>query len=168
MSLLQYIDHSDLQPAATLHDKYPTVRLVHSNEFRPVPGRQEKRFDNLGRNNYVDHETGRTPLDRPSFNLDAEQQAEASYHYSNYRLVGDAPSDGDSSTQVPQSPSLVSPVSPVAAQQQAASPNPSRSLPPGWQERRTHEGRVYSFDCMSNLDICLGAGKMKPMLIVLS
>lgn len=42
-------------------------------------------------------------------------------------------------------------------EQQAASLNPLGSLPAGWEERRTSEGKVYFVDRKSNLDSCLGA-----------
>ena len=164
MSLPQYIDASDSRPVATLHDESPTVYSVHSDEFGSLPGRWDRRFDYLGRNYYVDHKTGTTMLDRPSLRAhqDTKQQGEASYHHNSYQLIDESLSDGDSSTQVS------SPMSPVAAQQRAANPMPFRPLPPGWEERRTQEGSVYFFDCKSNLDISLGAGKMKPILLVLS
>ena len=42
-------------------------------------------------------------------------------------------------------------------EQQAASLNPLGSLPAGWEERRTPEGKVYFVDRKSNSDSCLGA-----------
>lgn len=42
-------------------------------------------------------------------------------------------------------------------EQQAANLNPLGSLPAGWEEKRTSEGKVYFVDRKSNLDSCLGA-----------
>jgi len=157
----QHMHHSNPQPIASLHGQGPTAGFsTHSDEFGPLPVGWERRQDHLGRNYYVDHNSRATTWHRPSFNQgvnNVEQQAEATQardHHNRRQLVDEAFGDGDTSSQVSRSSSAMSH---VPAPPPAASSDPLGTLPSGWEERRTPEGRVYFVDRKSSLGFCLGA-----------
>jgi E3 ubiquitin-protein ligase NEDD4 len=162
--------HSNPQPISSLPGQGPTAGFsTHSDEYGPLPPGWERRQDHLGRNYYVDHNSRTTTWHRPSFNQvvnNAEQQVEASQardHHNRRQLVDEALGDPETSAQVSRSSSAMGH---VAAQQQTASPDPLGSLPAGWEERRTPEGRIYFVDRKSTPEH-LSRRKHKRTLILL-
>jgi len=168
----QHHPHSNPQPVSSLSlpGQGPTAGFsTHSDEYGPLPPGWERRQDHLGRNYYVDHNSRATTWHRPSFNQvvnNVEQQAEATQardHHNRRQLVDEALGEVDSSTQVSRSSSAMGH---VAAQQQTASSDPLGSLPAGWEERRTPEGRIYFVDRKSSFEY-LSRRKGKWILIFL-
>jgi len=163
----QYVHaHSNPQPVSSLPGQGPTAGFAtQSDEYGPLPSNWERREDQLGRNYYVDHNTRTTTWHRPRFNQvvnNAEhQQAEAnqaSDHHNRRQLVDEAFGDLDAPSQVSQTVTV--------PQQPTPSSDPLGSLPAGWEERRTPEGRIYFVDRRSSLEY-ISWHKHKSVLILL-
>ena len=151
--------HSNPQPVSTLPGQGPTAGFAtHSDEYGPLPPGWERRQDHLGRNYYVDHASRTTTWHRPSFNQgvnNIEQQAETTQardHHNRRQLVDEMLGDPDSSAQISRSSSSMGQVAPPPPQQPPSSTDPLGSLPAGWEERRTPEGRVYFVDRRSSFE----------------
>ena len=135
------------QVIATVPGQGPTVNFnPYVDEFGPLPSNWERRQDHLGRNYYVDHVSRSTTWHRPSFNQNVnttEQAAEqniARDRHNQRALVDDMLTD----TASPAQDTNVNRQSSAAPP--PASSDPLGSLPAGWEERRTPEGRVYFVD----------------------
>ncbi|KAF8162997.1 hypothetical protein B0H34DRAFT_303508 [Crassisporium funariophilum] len=129
------------------------------DQYGPLPPGWERRIDPLGRTYYVDHNTRTTTWNRPSASAavnnsaqDSETSAARDQHSRriladdlleasnpSYRASG-AP--GQSTT----SPSQAAPETPAAIATNTATTAGSGSLPNGWEERYTPEGRPYYVD----------------------
>ncbi|KAJ2930055.1 hypothetical protein H1R20_g7022, partial [Candolleomyces eurysporus] len=120
------------------------------DQFGPLPGGWERRLDPLGRTYYVDHNTRTTTWNRPSASAavntstqDSETTAARDQHAR--RLLADDLLEAASNT----ASSSVTPAQPQPADaipQHTATTAGSGSLPHGWEERYTPEGRPYYVD----------------------
>ncbi|KAF8803555.1 HECT-domain-containing protein [Phlegmacium glaucopus] len=129
------------------------------DQYGPLPPGWERRIDPLGRTYYVDHNTRTTTWNRPSASAavnnsaqDSETNAARDQH--SRRILADDlleannPSYRASTVPEPQ----LAPAQPQAAEQPAAistgtaTTAGSGSLPNGWEERYTPEGRPYYVD----------------------
>jgi len=129
------------------------------DQYGPLPPGWERRIDPLGRTYYVDHNTRTTTWNRPSASAavnnsaqDTETNAARDQH--SRRILADDlleannPSYRSSTVPEPQA----APAQPQATEQPAAistgtaTTAGSGSLPNGWEERYTPEGRPYYVD----------------------
>lgn len=123
------------------------------DQYGPLPNGWERRLDPLGRTYYVDHNTRTTTWTRPSLsaavntsNQDSETNAARDQH--SRRILADDlleasnPSYGGSTT----GPSSTSAATTPSIPQGTATTAGSGSLPHGWEERYTPEGRPYYVD----------------------
>ncbi|KAG6335883.1 hypothetical protein ID866_3220 [Astraeus odoratus] len=131
----------------------PTV-----DQYGPLPAGWERRLDPLGRTYYVDHNTRTTTWNRPSPNQnvnhvvhDTETNAARDQH--SRRLLADDMVDASSTqpgTQRTASATAQATATNTSTAALAASSHVttagSGSLPPGWEERYTPEGRPYYVD----------------------
>ncbi|EIW85244.1 HECT-domain-containing protein [Coniophora puteana RWD-64-598 SS2] len=128
------------------------------DQYGPLPAGWERRIDPLGRTYYVDHNTRSTTWNRPSANQNVNNSAQegetnAARDQHSRRLLADDMVDtqGNSSFRA----SSASPPAPAAGGTGAANAVAtgnntttagSGSLPAGWEERYTPEGRPYYVD----------------------
>ncbi|KAI6028340.1 hypothetical protein F5J12DRAFT_959304 [Pisolithus orientalis] len=128
----------------------PTV-----DQYGPLPPGWERRLDPLGRTYYVDHNTRTTTWNRPSSNQSVnhvvhDNETNAARDQHSRRLLADDMVDvGNAQATTHRTPSTAA--SPNAATTAIAAGNNitttgSGSLPPGWEERYTPEGRPYYVD----------------------
>lgn len=128
----------------------PTV-----DQYGPLPPGWERRLDPLGRTYYVDHNTRTTTWNRPSSNQSVnhvvhDNETNAARDQHSRRLLADDMVDvGNAQATTHRTPSIAA--SPNAATTAIAAGNNitttgSGSLPPGWEERYTPEGRPYYVD----------------------
>lgn len=126
----------------------------HEDQYGPLPTGWERRIDPLGRTYYVDHNTRSTTWNRPSQSQavnthaqDGETNAARDQH--NRRILADDMLEQNTAT-VGRSQSVAPNQHNTAAAALAASNNVtttgSGSLPAGWEERYTPEGRAYYVD----------------------
>ncbi|KAG8899505.1 hypothetical protein FRB99_006689 [Tulasnella sp. 403] len=118
----------------------------------PLPPGWERRVDHLGRTYYVDHNTRTTTWNRPNHNHVASNAAattqtetEAARAGHNRRILADDLLDSQNSTinrSSSATPAALNQVLPGSGQTTAG----LGSLPPGWEERHTPEGRPYYVD----------------------
>ena len=149
-------------PSSTQVTQSPQMRNFNPNvdQYGPLPPGWERRIDPLGRTYYVDHNTRTTTWNRPSASAavnnsaqDTETSAARDQH-SRRILVDDlleannpsyrassAPDPQAAATQQPQTPEQ-----PAAISTSTATTPGSGSLPNGWEERYTPEGRPYYVD----------------------
>jgi E3 ubiquitin-protein ligase NEDD4 len=130
------------------------------DQFGPLPENWERRIDPLGRTYYVDHNTRSTTWTRPSSNQTANHNAQegetnaARDQHSRRILADDLLEANNNPPATYRAPSTTAPPAtqptPTAAAAIAASTNTttagSGSLPAGWEERYTPEGRPYYVD----------------------
>ncbi|KAG8903064.1 hypothetical protein FRC01_009341, partial [Tulasnella sp. 417] len=131
----------------------------------PLPPGWERRVDHLGRTYYVDHNSRSTTWNRPNTNLPPQQAAQAAQNDTdaarmghNRRILADDLLDAQGSA-INRTPSAT-PGGGALNQQQPQQQQPPPplmgsngqttagvgSLPPGWEERHTPEGRPYYVD----------------------
>ncbi|PFH52377.1 hypothetical protein AMATHDRAFT_2113 [Amanita thiersii Skay4041] len=120
----------------------PTV-----DQYGPLPPGWERRIDPLGRTYYVDHNTRSTTWNRPSQSAAANTTAQnsetnAARDQHARRVLADDLLEANSNTYqntagTPQPPAVISTGTTTAG---------TGSLPHGWEERYTPEGRPYYVD----------------------
>jgi E3 ubiquitin-protein ligase NEDD4 len=130
------------------------------DQFGPLPENWERRIDPLGRTYYVDHNTRSTTWTRPSGDIAANNNAQegetnaARDQHSRRILADDLLEANNNPPAVYRGPSVAAAPAttptPTAAAAIAASNNTttagSGTLPAGWEERYTPEGRPYYVD----------------------
>ena len=129
------------------------------DQYGPLPPGWERRIDPLGRTYYVDHNTRTTTWNRPSASAavnnsaqDTETNAARDQH--SRRILADDlleannPSYRASAVPGPQQAATQSQTAeqPAAISTSTATTAGSGSLPNGWEERYTPEGRPYYVD----------------------
>ena len=129
------------------------------DQYGPLPPGWERRIDPLGRTYYVDHNTRTTTWNRPSASAavnnsaqDTETNAARDQH--SRRILADDlleasnPSYRTSTVPEPQAAAAQPhpPGQPAAISTGTATTAGSGSLPNGWEERYTPEGRPYYVD----------------------
>ncbi|KAJ7632408.1 hypothetical protein FB45DRAFT_912361 [Roridomyces roridus] len=126
----------------------------NEDQFGPLPTGWERRIDPLGRTYYVDHNTRTTTWNRPSAsaavnndNQDTETNAAREQH--GRRILADDLLEANNTGSV-LSPSTSTPDPATANIATTAANNTTTagtgSLPNGWEERYTPEGRPYYVD----------------------
>ncbi|KAI6039014.1 hypothetical protein EDC04DRAFT_1819812 [Pisolithus marmoratus] len=153
------VSPTGLQPSGVSPGPVNSTRQGNFNpnvdQYGQLPPGWERRVDPLGRTYYVDHNTRTTTWNRPSPNQsvnhvvhDTETNAARDQH--SRRLLADDMVDvANAPASTHRTPSTT--VSPNAAAAAIAAGNNvtttgSGSLPPGWEERYTPEGRPYYVD----------------------
>jgi E3 ubiquitin-protein ligase NEDD4 len=129
------------------------------DQFGPLPPGWERRIDPLGRTYYVDHNTRTTTWNRPSASAAANNTAQegetnAARDQHSRRILADDLLEANNAAQTSstasrnQSTSPASPTSAPAAMTSGSNSTTagSGSLPNGWEERYTPEGRPYYVD----------------------
>lgn len=125
----------------------------NEDQFGPLPTGWERRIDPLGRTYYVDHNTRSTTWNRPSASAAANNNAQdnetnAAREQHGRRILADDLLEANNSGSVMRNSSTLS--SPPPANVTTAVNNTttagSGSLPNGWEERYTPEGRPYYVD----------------------
>ncbi|KAG5354171.1 hypothetical protein C0989_003684 [Termitomyces sp. Mn162] len=123
------------------------------DQYGPLPPGWERRIDPLGRTYYVDHNTRSTTWNRPSSNVAANNNAQdnetnAARDQHSRRILVDDLLEASNATY--RSSSMSGSTSqPAAASNAISNGNTtagSGSLPNGWEERYTPEGRPYYVD----------------------
>ncbi|KAL4074493.1 hypothetical protein V8B97DRAFT_2005434 [Scleroderma yunnanense] len=128
------------------------------DQYGPLPPGWERRLDPLGRTYYVDHNSRTTTWNRPSPNQnvnhlvqDTETNAARDQH--SRRLLADdmvdasnAPPGAQRSTSATAHASSTNTSTAALAASNHLTTAGSGSLPPGWEERYTPEGRPYYVD----------------------
>jgi E3 ubiquitin-protein ligase NEDD4 len=129
------------------------------DQYGPLPPGWERRIDPLGRTYYVDHNTRSTTWNRPSASAavnndvqDSETNAARDQH--SRRILADdlleaSNTNSSNSASVFRTPSANTTSStppPAIAASNNATTAGSGSLPHGWEERYTPEGRPYYVD----------------------
>lgn len=145
-----------VSPGQTLASNTSMQHNFNANEdqYGPLPEGWERRTDPLGRTYYVDHNTRSTTWNRPSPNQavnhhtqEGETNAARDQH-SRRILVDDLLEASNGGPNMPR-PGIAGPQSGNAAVVGAgggATTAGSGSLPAGWEERYTPEGRPYYVD----------------------
>ena len=146
---------SSSQPVPPSHNNN-TQHNFNPNEdqYGPLPAGWERRMDPLGRTYYVDHNSRSTTWNRPSSNQAAnhhahEGETNAARDQHNRRILADdllEASSGGSNIQRSGTASAQSGNVPVVGSGGSATTTGSGSLPAGWEERFTPEGRPYFVD----------------------
>lgn len=130
------------------------------DQFGPLPENWERRIDPLGRTYYVDHNTRSTTWTRPSSNQTVNNSAQegetnAARDQHSRRILADDLLEANNNPPAvyraaSASPAPASQPTPTAAAAIAASNNTTTAgtgtLPAGWEERYTPEGRPYYVD----------------------
>ena len=124
------------------------------DQYGPLPGGWERRIDPLGRTYYVDHNSRSTTWNRPSSNQAANHHAQegetnAARDQHNRRILADdllEASSGGSNVQRSGSANAQSGNVAVVGSGNNATTTGTGSLPAGWEERYTPEGRPYYVD----------------------
>ena len=128
----------------------------HADQYGPLPPGWERRIDPLGRTYYVDHNTRSTTWNRPSASAAVNtttQQGETNAARDQHarRLLPDDLLEANNTTTpyrasaTPAAPLQSANSAPVVPGNNVTTPG-SGSLPPGWEERYTPEGRPYYVD----------------------
>jgi E3 ubiquitin-protein ligase NEDD4 len=125
------------------------------DQYGPLPAGWERRIDPLGRTYYVDHNTRTTTWNRPSASAatnhttqDNETNAARDQH-SRRILADDLLEANNPSYRASQPPAASTPAAETTTPAIAASTATTAgtgSLPNGWEERYTPEGRPYYVD----------------------
>ncbi|KDR73441.1 hypothetical protein GALMADRAFT_141934 [Galerina marginata CBS 339.88] len=155
--------HMSTSPATATNQQNAQMRNFNPNvdQYGPLPPGWERRIDPLGRTYYVDHNTRTTTWNRPSASAavnnstqDSETNAARDQH--SRRILADdlleANNPSYRASNVPAAPatSTTSPSQPsqppAAITTNTATTAGSGSLPNGWEERYTPEGRPYYVD----------------------
>lgn len=132
----------------------PNTRNFAATEDQqgPLPPGWERRVDHLGRTYYVDHNSRTTTWNRPSTNAavaNVEQQNEADGARAghNRRILADDLLDTQQSTIARTTSTTPASGGALNLGAGTAQTTPGvGSLPPGWEERHTPEGRPYYVD----------------------
>jgi E3 ubiquitin-protein ligase NEDD4 len=148
-------------PPSGAPNSNPQMRNFNPNvdQYGPLPPGWERRIDPLGRTYYVDHNTRSTTWNRPSASAATnhntqEGETNAARDQHSRRLLADDLLEASSNTNSvyrsssATSPSNASPqggAAPIAVGNNTTTAG-SGSLPPGWEERYTPEGRPYFVD----------------------
>ncbi|KAF8874632.1 hypothetical protein CPB84DRAFT_1817871 [Gymnopilus junonius] len=152
---------SSAPPATGTQQQNAQTRNFNPNvdQYGPLPPGWERRIDPLGRTYYVDHNTRTTTWNRPSSSAavnnstqDSETNAARDQH--SRRILADDlleannPSYRGSSVpaQAASSSHTTEQQQPAAISTSSATTAGSGSLPNGWEERYTPEGRPYYVD----------------------
>jgi E3 ubiquitin-protein ligase NEDD4 len=133
----------------TQHNFNPT-----EDQYGPLPAGWERRMDPLGRTYYVDHNSRSTTWNRPSSNQAAnnhahEGETNAARDQHSRRILADdllEASNGGSNIQRSETTNAQSGNVAVVGSGSGATTTGSGSLPAGWEERYTPEGRPYFVD----------------------
>jgi E3 ubiquitin-protein ligase NEDD4 len=133
----------------TQHNFNPT-----EDQYGPLPAGWERRMDPLGRTYYVDHNSRSTTWNRPSSNQATnthvhEGETNAARDQHNRRILADdllEASSGGSNIQRSGTANAPSGNVAVVGSGSGATTTGSGSLPAGWEERYTPEGRPYYVD----------------------
>ena len=147
-------------PTQAGHQQNAQMRNFNPNvdQYGPLPPGWERRIDPLGRTYYVDHNTRTTTWNRPSASAavnnstqDSETNAARDQH--SRRILADDlleannPAYRSSNVPTPASTTPVpQPETPAAISTSTATTAGTGSLPNGWEERYTPEGRPYYVD----------------------
>ena len=145
-----------VSPGQTMASNTSAQHNFNANEdqYGPLPEGWERRIDPLGRTYYVDHNTRSTTWNRPSQNQavnhhtqEGETNAARDQH-SRRILVDDLleASSGGTNMQRPGPAGAQSGNAAVVGGNGGATTAGSGSLPAGWEERYTPEGRPYYVD----------------------
>jgi len=128
------------------------------DQYGPLPPGWERRLDPLGRTYYVDHNTRTTTWNRPSPNQNVnhvvhDNETNAARDQHSRRLLADDMVDASNTQPGAQRTTSATAHSTSANTSTAAlaasthiTTAGSGSLPPGWEERYTPEGRPYYVD----------------------
>ncbi|KAF5391323.1 hypothetical protein D9757_002066 [Collybiopsis confluens] len=149
--------NATMNPAASASGNANQMRNFNPNvdQYGPLPPGWERRIDPLGRTYYVDHNTRTTTWNRPSASAavnndlqDSETNAARDQH--SRRILADDlldvnNSNTSSSSVFRNSTAAAAPPPAVTAANNATTAG-SGSLPNGWEERFTLEGRPYYVD----------------------
>ncbi|KAJ7219069.1 hypothetical protein GGX14DRAFT_589796 [Mycena pura] len=125
----------------------------NEDQFGPLPSGWERRIDPLGRTYYVDHNTRSTTWNRPSASAAANNNAQdnetnAAREQHGRRILADDLLEANNSGSVLRNSSTSSSPAPtnVTTAVNNTTTAGSGSLPNGWEERYTPEGRPYYVD----------------------
>ncbi|KAF9264871.1 HECT-domain-containing protein [Marasmius fiardii PR-910] len=127
----------------------------HIDQFGPLPSGWERRIDPLGRTYYIDHNTRSTTWNRPSPNATVNSSVQnnetnAARDQHSRRILADdllEANNASSGTQRNSTATANSSTPPPAATATNNATTPGGgSLPHGWEERFTLEGRPYYVD----------------------
>ncbi|KAF7359541.1 E3 ubiquitin-protein ligase [Mycena sanguinolenta] len=129
----------------------------NEDQYGPLPTGWERRIDPLGRTYYVDHNTRTTTWNRPSASAAANSNAQdnetnAAREQHGRRILADDLLEASGSSVLRNSSTSPAPADPTAAGNIAttaannATTAGTGSLPNGWEERYTPEGRPYYVD----------------------
>ncbi|KAJ6546462.1 hypothetical protein DFH09DRAFT_1171103 [Mycena vulgaris] len=130
----------------------------NEDQYGPLPTGWERRIDPLGRTYYVDHNTRTTTWNRPSASAAANNNAQdnetnAAREQHGRRILADDLLEANNTGSVLRNSSTGSSAPPDAAAGNIATTAAnnsttagSGSLPNGWEERYTPEGRPYYVD----------------------
>jgi len=122
------------------------------DQYGSLPPGFERRTDPLGRTYYVDHNTRTTSWNRPSSNQAAnlhalEGETNAAREQHNRRILVDDLLEASSGGTTVQRAGSAQPGNPVVVGPVSGNTTAgSGSLPAGWEERHTPEGRPYYVD----------------------
>ncbi|KAI0283258.1 HECT-domain-containing protein [Russula brevipes] len=145
-----------ISPGQTIASNNSAQHNYNANEdqFGPLPPGWERRIDPLGRTYYVDHTSRTTTWNRPSLNEAANHHAQegetnAARDQHNRRILADDLLEASSASANMQRPGTASDQSAsttVVGTGGGTTTAGSGSLPAGWEERYTPEGRPYYVD----------------------
>ncbi|KAF7295117.1 hypothetical protein MIND_01050100 [Mycena indigotica] len=139
-------------PAASTQNQ---TRNFNPNEdqYGPLPNGWERRIDPLGRTYYVDHNTRTTTWNRPSANAAANSTAQdnetnAAREQHGRRILADDLLEANNSSTIVRnsSTSAAGAAPPAITAVNNTTTAGTGSLPNGWEERYTPEGRPYYVD----------------------
>ncbi|KAJ7063095.1 hypothetical protein C8F01DRAFT_1131502 [Mycena amicta] len=144
-------------PATTTQNAQTRNFNPNEDQYGPLPNGWERRIDPLGRTYYVDHNTRTTTWNRPSANAAVNTNAQdnetnaAREQHGRRLLADDLLEANNSSTIVRNSSTSGASVTGAAAAGNVTAVNNTTtagtgSLPNGWEERYTPEGRPYYVD----------------------
>ncbi|KAG9036129.1 hypothetical protein FRB95_009703 [Tulasnella sp. JGI-2019a] len=135
----------------------PTTRNFAATEDQqgPLPQGWERRVDHLGRTYYVDHNSRTTTWNRPSTsaavnNSEQQHETDGARAGHNRRILADDLLDSQQGPNINRT-TTATPAGTSAAPLNVGSGTSQTtpgvgSLPPGWEERHTPEGRPYYVD----------------------
>jgi E3 ubiquitin-protein ligase NEDD4 len=143
-------------PTGVTHGQTVAPSNFNPNEdqYGPLPPGWERRIDPLGRTYYVDHNSRSTTWNRPSANQAANHHAQegetnaARDQHSRRILADDLLEASSGGSNIQRSGTANAPPGnvPVVGSGSNATTTGSGSLPAGWEERYTPEGRPYYVD----------------------
>jgi E3 ubiquitin-protein ligase NEDD4 len=125
------------------------------DQYGPLPAGWERRIDPLGRTYYVDHNTRTTTWNRPSASAAAnhttqDNETNAARDQHSRRILADdlleANNPSYRASQTPAASTAAAETPAPATVTSTATTAGSGSLPNGWEERYTPEGRPYYVD----------------------